>query len=212
MMLVGNIKKGFRKHVSTGIIVLGVFAFRSSFADQYIVPSGSMEPTIQIGDHVLVNKMAYDLRLPFTTISLARTGEPRRGEVIVFRDPRDPSIRLIKRLIGLPGDRVRVVNGIVEVNGAPLETSLAGSTGIEPVLAAARGRFAYDEKAGGRLHRIQRLPERAARDATELVVPAGRYFFLGDNRDNSADSRVWGFASRDALEGRAFRTVGSSEL
>src|SRR4051812_10486418 len=90
------------------VLVVGLFAFRSSLADQYVIPSGSMEPTIQIGDHVLVDKRAYDLRVPFTEISLVHTSEPRRGDVVVFKDPRDPSICLIKRLAGLPGDRVQV--------------------------------------------------------------------------------------------------------
>jgi signal peptidase I len=134
--------------IHTAVLIFGLLAFRSSLADQYVIPSGSMEPTIQIGDHVLVDKRAYDLRIPFTEISLARTGEPIRGDVVVFKDPRDPSICLIKRLIGLPGDRVMV-----------------------------RGEW--------------------------VTVPPEQYYFLGDNRGNSADSRVWGFARRQALLGKA---------
>src|ERR1700759_4866306 len=98
-------------------LLLALFAFRSSFADQYVIPSGSMEPTIQVGDHVLVDKMAYDLKIPFTARSLLRVSEPTRGDVIVFKDPRDPSINLIKRLVGLPGDHLTIEDGVVRVNG-----------------------------------------------------------------------------------------------
>jgi signal peptidase I len=164
--------------------LLGIFVFRSVLADQYVIPSGSMEPTIQIGDHVLVSKAAYDLRVPFTRVALLPLEEPRRGDVVVFHDPREPGRHLIKRLMGLPGDRLRVVDGRVAVNGKWL-----------------------DESSGA--YRVQRLPERFRPENREYRVPEGHYFFMGDNRDNSSDSREWGFVARDALEGRAQRVLYS---
>ncbi|MGE0616113.1 MAG: signal peptidase I [Bacteriovoracia bacterium] len=142
--------KRVQNFLPTLVVIVGIFAFRWSFADQYVIPSGSMEPTIQIGDHVIVNKLAYDFRAPFSDSALFRTGEPRRGDVIVFIDPRDGSTRLIKRLAGLPGERIEV-------------------------------------------------------DGRVWQVPPGEYFFLGDNRGNSADSRYWGTVKRSALLGRATR-------
>ena len=190
--------------VPTLVMLVGLFAFRSSLADQYVIPSGSMEPTIQIGDHVLVDKRAYDLKIPFTDRSLFVTGSPRRGDVVVFCDPRNPSINLIKRLIGLPGDRIRVMDGLVSVNGVSLAVS-SPPAGIQTRLHRSEaGVFSYLESGSGvRSHSVQRIPRMAVEADQEFAVPADHYFFLGDNRDNSADSRFWGFAPRDALRGKA---------
>jgi signal peptidase I len=187
---------------------LGVFVFRSVLADQYVIPSGSMEPTIQVGDHVLVAKMAYDLRVPFTKVSLAHVSEARRGDVVVFHDPRDEGRFLIKRLMGLPGDRMRVKDGQVAVNGRWLE--------LEPVDADGETQT-LRETADAGIHLVQRLPGRwraspahggVAADR-EFRVPPGHYFFMGDNRDNSSDSRDWGFVPRHLLAGRALGVLYS---
>jgi signal peptidase I len=184
------------------LLIAGLLAFRSVLADQYVIPSGSMEPTIQVGDHVLVAKAAYDLRVPFTSIPLARLGEARRGDVVVFRDPRTsfPPRHLIKRLVGLPGDRVRVKDGRVAVNGEWLPLRLQ---------EARPGRQTWVERTGAGYHEVQRLPGLGREDDREFRVPPDHYFFLGDNRDNSSDSRDWGFAPRSALEGRALRVLYS---
>ena len=131
-------------------------AARSSLGGVYQIPSASMEPTLTPGDRVWVSHVAYDFKLPFMTTPLVHLREPRRGEVIVFEDPRDPSRYLIKRLAGLPGDRVQVFEG--------------------------------SPQAGG---------------YRTVTVPPDHYYFLGDNRGNSADSRMWGFAHRNLLKGRA---------
>ncbi|MGZ3707965.1 MAG: signal peptidase I [Bdellovibrionota bacterium] len=186
-----------------------ILAVRSSFADQYLIPSGSMEPTIQIGDHVLVNKAAYDLRVPFTHLRILKVSEPRRGEIAVFEDPRNPSINLIKRVIGLPGDTIRVSSGLISVNGHRLETSVTPGR-ISDLMASGAPSFVYLENGEGiPSHLVQRLPRLAHSEDQVFQVPQGMIFFLGDNRDNSADSRVWGFASRDALLGRASRVIYS---
>ena len=119
-----------REILSTAVLLVGVFTFRSSIAEPYQVPTGSMIPTILPGDRLWVLKASYDLKVPFTDFTLLKTGEPRRGDVIVFRYPRDPSINFVKRLIGLPGDVITVRDGFIAVNGkalpAELETRAAG--------------------------------------------------------------------------------------
>ncbi|MCM2322576.1 MAG: signal peptidase I, partial [Oligoflexia bacterium] len=184
-------------------------AFRSVFADQYVIPSGSMEPTLQPGDHVLVNKMAYDLRVPFSDQVIRRTGEPERGDVIVFTHPGDPSVNLIKRLVGLPGDRVRILDGLVELNGKTLELEPAELGSIRERLASTSLPFEYRERLGVTLHDVKRIPGLARHQEQEFLVPEGHYLFLGDNRDNSADSREWGMVPRQALRGKALRVLYS---
>ncbi len=174
------------------VAILCALAFRSTFASQYNVPTGSMIPTIQIGDHIFANKMAYDLRIPFTTRSLIRISEPKRGEVIVFANPRDPSgIPLVKRLIGLPGDRLEIIDGWIWINGKALPIK----EGEKPLL--------FEETMGSIAHQVQRIPSQMRPEHLGFVVPEGHYFFMGDNRDNSADSRVWGFVPRNLLLGQA---------
>ena len=192
-----------RKWASTLGAVLGIVVFRSALADQYVIPSGSMEPTIQVGDHVWVDKTAYDLRIPLTHIRLMRTHEPERGDVIVFEDPRNPQINLIKRLVGIPGDLVRTVNGRILINGRELPLHGLSAKTIEAKLARDSTPFEYVEVLGKHEHRVQRIPYLARDEDRTFSIPPGQYFFLGDNRDNSADSRVWGFAKRSALLGKA---------
>jgi signal peptidase I len=190
---VKNLKRLWR-HSSFLVVVIGLLAFRSSLADQYVVPTGSMEPTILPGDHVFVDKRAYGLRIPFTPWVVAKTGDPRRGEVVVFRNPRDPSRQLIKRLVGVPGDEVQVYDGFVRVNGVEAGVSAPRKAGVG---------IHYLETLDSGEHWVQRLPERTLVGSQRFRVPEGRYFFLGDNRDNSADSREWGYADRAAILGRA---------
>jgi signal peptidase I len=149
-----------------------------------------------------VNKLAYDLKVPFTTWHLAQWGEPQRGDVVVFYAPGDGT-RMVKRVVGLPGDTVTLRNNQLYVNG------VAASYGpADPKFAAAvRGRplagVVTSETLNGRSHPVMELPQFASRDYPATVVPAGQYFLMGDNRDNSADSRVWGFVPRGQIVGRA---------
>lgn len=177
--------------------LLGVFvlmAFRWSFADQYRVPSGSMEPNIHVGDHIGVNKMAYDLKIPFTSKVLHRMSEPQRGDVVVFIWPGDQSSNFVKRLIGVPGDRIHIENGFITINGEEL---------AKLDLNSEQGRQTYYETLGQHHFTVQRFPEEARPEILDFVVPADSYFFMGDNRDNSLDSRSWGFVKRDAIKGKA---------
>lgn len=175
---------------------------RWSFADHYRVPSGSMLPTIQIGDHLLVNKMAYDLKIPFTDIVVTKTGTPKRGDIIVFKYPKDPSINFVKRLIAVPGDEVEIVNGLVKISGKISLELPETFKSIMTKLFTLDGSFKYKEVLGNKKFTVQRLPYRLHQHKISFTVPKDRYFFMGDNRDNSADSRVWGFVPRSYLKGQ----------
>ncbi|MBF0209122.1 MAG: signal peptidase I [Oligoflexia bacterium] len=184
------------------LIVVLVFSMRWSFADHYRVPSGSMIPTIHIGDHLLVNKVAYDIKLPFTDIVLVDTGTPERGEIIVFKYPKDPSVNYVKRLIGLPGDTIEILNGFLKING---KTTLVRSEYFQENLERLyheTSEFSYNEKIEGREFNVQRIPNLTREHYMKFVVPKDMYFFMGDNRDNSRDSREWGFVPREHLKGR----------
>ena len=177
-----------------------MLVFRSAVADWNDVPSSSMHPSIVEGDRVLVNKLAYDLKLPFAGIGVARLGEPRRGEVIVFNSVAADT-RLIKRVVGLPGETVALAHGRLIVNGevaeyAPQPSPMPGLVAEESI-AGMRHRIRYSGAGSG------------AGDFGPTTVPAGHYLVLGDHRDNSADSRVYGFVPREEIAGRAERVVFS---
>jgi signal peptidase I len=190
-------------------VVLG--SFRSACADWNDVPSGSMQPTILEGDRIFVNKLAYDLKVPFTTIHLAEWGDPKRGEIVVLWSPHDGR-RLVKRVVGIPGDTIETRSGRLLVNGqaasyAPLRAEdlrLAGYTGKEAVFQR--------ETVEGAAHPVMSARGGFTEDFPAVVVPAGRYFLMGDHRDNSFDSRYWGFAERQSIVGRAMAVVLSVDL
>ena len=189
-------------------IVLG--SFRSAIADWNDVPSGSMKPTILEGDRVFVNKIAYDLKVPFTTWRISEWSNPQRGDVVVLFSPHDEK-RLIKRVVGVPGDRIEmkdhklIVNG-VHANYEPLDSSQFA--GVDP------DSDAYEELAPhARPHPILTTPSRPSMPSFDAVtVPAGRYLVMGDNRDNSFDSRWFGFVDRARILGRATAVVLSFDI
>lgn len=203
MLSAGNyIKNKLSKNKGFILFMLIFIAVRWSFADHYRVPTGSMKPTIQIGDHVFVNKMAYDLKIPFTDIVLAQTDEPQRGEIIVFKYPLDPSINFVKRLIAVPGDRVEVVDGFIVINGkSTLEVPEKLGATVKQLSESAK-EFSYSEKIGEKIFTVKRQPTYSREQQISFTVPKGQYFFMGDNRDNSGDSRIWGFVPRENLKGR----------
>jgi signal peptidase I len=176
---------------------------RSALVDWNWVPTGSMKPTILEGDLVLVNKLSYDLKVPFTTRHLAQWGDPARGDIVVFFSPRDGT-RLVKRVVGLPGDTVELRDEILYINGAaqrysardPREFAREVFEDPHPVVAV--------EHLGPCDHYVMALPARAAlRSFGPFAVPPGRYFMMGDSRDNSTDSRFIGTVARDQIVGRA---------
>jgi len=190
------------------ILALVLFSLRSSLADWNDVPSGSMRPTILEGDRIWVNKLAYDLKVPFTTWHLAQWSNPRRGDIVVFFSPHDGK-RLVKRVIGLPGDTVELHNNQLILNGTPVEYQPVAGELLRDVPEAQRaGRVFAAENLPGRTHAVGGYPAAPARRTFDpLVVPPGEYFMLGDNRDDSFDSRYWGTVKRDQIVGRASTVV-----
>lgn len=189
-----------------GFLLFGLLmlVFRSSFANWYVVPTGSMKPTIVEGDRVFVNELAYDVKLPFTTRSIAQRADPQRGDIVVLFSPQDGK-RLIKRVIGLPGDTLSLLHEQLYINGAPA-TYLPATAGEGDDLPAAERDDAlfFRERLGDKLHAVMYLPARTAqRTFGPVQVPADEYFVMGDNRDDSQDSRFIGFIPRAAIVGRA---------
>jgi signal peptidase I len=193
------------------LLLFGVF--RTAVADWNPIPSASMHPNLLEGDVVLVNRMAFDLKVPLTDMVLARMGEPSRGDIVTFRSPKDGTL-LIKRLIALPGDTVEMRNERLYINGkganydviADSLDSVQGET-----LRALQLSESIEGGKGGRRH-IQVLPDvMAPRTFGPVKVPNGEYLMLGDNRDNSADSRVIGLVPRKLLVGRAERVLVSAD-
>jgi len=177
-----------------------ILPIRSAIADWYEVPSGSMKPTIVEGDRIFVDKLAYDLKLPFTTVHLAHWADPARGDIVVFYAP-DDGMRLVKRVIGVPGDVVELRADALYVNGAPAAYRSVMNT-------AATGEITAEESVGVRRHAVMFLPDVVAfRNFGPVRVPPGEYFMMGDNRDNSRDSRYFGFVPRAAIVGRASRVI-----
>lgn len=182
------------------VFLLLMSVFRSGIADWNVVPSGSMKPTIVEGDRILVNKLAYDLQVPFVYHSLKKLSDPQRGDIIVF-DSKLAELRLVKRVVGLPGDVVEMVNNVLYINGQALQYD---------VLETRQNQIDKQENLLGVVH-IVRLNRDGSRLSSfeKTTVPEGFYLALGDNRDNSSDSRVIGFVPRDEIIGRAKTVVMS---
>ena len=196
-------------------VILAVLVLRSCVVEPFRIPSESMVPTLLKGDFILVNKYTYGLRLPVLNTKIMSNGQPQRGDVVVFRYPPDPSVAYIKRVVGLPGDRLVYRSGQLFINGQPALLAPLPSD------SAAPNYQQFEEQLGETRHRIQTRadgrwslvgfwpgiqPHREP-DGTvgwEYQVPPGHYFMMGDNRDNSSDSRVWGPLPEENLIGRAF--------
>jgi len=184
-------------------IILIVLILRSFLVEPFRIPSGSMIPTLQVGDFILVNKYSYGIRLPLVGSKIIEIGEPKRGDIVVFRFPEDPSIDYIKRVIGLPGDRISYIDKTVYVNGEPARQETLGVyTGMGSGLRMS-GASHRIEHLDGVDHEILVQTMRRPVDS-EFVVPEGHYFVMGDNRDNSNDSRFWGPVPEENLVGKAF--------
>ena len=199
-------------------VILLVFVLRSFMIEPFKIPSGSMIPTLQVGDFILVNKFTYGIRLPVINKKIIDINQPQRGDVMVFRYPEDPSLDYIKRVVGIPGDKVAYQNKRLTINGAPVET-----TRIDDYLHPERLYYSkqFVEKADGFEHRTLNDDDAPGfiSDASQFpnrnnclynnagvicTVPAGHYFMMGDNRDNSRDSRYWGFVPEENIVGKAF--------
>lgn len=180
-------------------VLFVVWALRSFLVEPFTIPSGSMLPTLQVGDYILVNKFSYGFRVPVLGTEMIPVAKPERGDIMVFKYPEQPRINFIKRVVGIPGDTVRVQEGRVWVNDVelPRETvSLPDGESWE---------LYFRETSGDVTHLIRHESGRESLSPElEWTVPAGSYFMLGDNRDNSRDSRFWGFVPDRYIVGKAF--------
>jgi signal peptidase I len=174
-----------------------------------------MQPTIFVGDRIFVNKLAYGLRVPFTNVEVAHWSSPHPGEVVVFRSPADGE-RMVKRVVGMPGDTVQLKNNVLLINGSPAAYTLLPEAGLAASLPGTQlpHTFASERMPGGGTNHIvmatPRLP--AMRNFGPVIVPAGEYFMLGDNRDNSADSRYFGFVPEHDIVGRSSHVAYSLDV
>ena len=198
-------------------VILIVFLLRSFVVEPFRIPSESMVPTLLAGDFILVNKFSYGIRLPIVNKEVIELGDPQRGDVMVFRFPEDPSVDYIKRVVGVPGDKVAYIDKRLTINGQPLEVVPDGEYLHSRATYAKR----YVETINGLSHRVLveddapagvpfvkqfRFRENCTYNPSGFIctVPPGHYFMMGDNRDNSADSRVWGFVPDQNIVGKAF--------
>ena len=199
----------WRKEIR-GWLVIGllVFSLRSSLADWSDVPTGSMKPTILEGDRVFVNKLAYDLKVPFTTRHLAEWNNPHRGDIVVFFSPHDGK-RLVKRVVGLPGDTIELRSNGLVLNGEAVEYKPIAEELLRDVASADRARQVYaTEQLPGQRHAVAAIPSvPALRNFGPYRVPEGSYFMMGDNRDDSFDSRYYGPVERRRIVGQATAVV-----
>lgn len=199
-------------------VILIVFVLRSFIVEPFKIPSGSMIPTLLVGDFILVNKWTYGIRLPVINKKIIDVNDPERGDVMVFRYPRDPSLDYIKRVVGLPGDKVEYLDKRLRINGEVVEVSE-----LDPYLHPERMYYSpmFEEALGDKPHQllierdvpafishVMDFPHREnctyTTSGVSCSVPEGHYFVMGDNRDASSDSRVWGFVPEENIVGRAF--------
>ncbi len=218
-------------------VILIVFLLRSFLYEPFKIPSESMLPTLQVGDFILVNKFTYGVRLPVINKKIVETGSPQRGDVMVFRYPPDPTKDFIKRVVAIPGDKIAYTQKRLTINGQSIETmSLGTVTEVDKRLGfrrfeSFREKFADKDHTvmvnpdmpGVRLDGVRQFPNRGNceynNDGMTCTVPAGHYFMMGDNRDNSDDSRYWGFVPEENIVGKAvliwmnfgsFKRIGTS--
>lgn len=207
----------FEQAWQLAVALLIVFAIRSSIVEPFKIPSGSMIPTLYVGDFIFVNKFAYGLKLPFSDffgapIKLIDRAPPKRGDIIVFLYPREPETHYIKRVVGLPGDTVEVRNKVVHINGAPMAQTAASPDELraqlkdigDPRYGDAHMQLFTEELADGDKHQI--LVDNNNEYTTNFdpaKIPEGNLFVMGDNRDFSNDSRFWGLVPFDNVSGRA---------
>ena len=188
------------------LMLLVVTSLRSALADWNDVPTGSMKPTIQEGDRVVVNKLAYDLKVPFTMIELAKWGDPTRGDIVVLFSPYDGT-RLVKRVVAVPGDKIEMRDEQLFVNGQAAQWTALATT-HDPEQGQVK---IIEESVAGMSHKVMLTPRMRSEKSTfePQVVPAGYYFVMGDNRDNSADSRYIGLIERRRIVGKALAVAFS---
>lgn len=196
-----NVKAGWLIEYSRSFfpVFFTVFLLRSFLIEPFRIPSGSLVPTLLVGDFIAVNKFAYGIRLPILEKKIIPLASPKIGEIAIFRWPPNPKYDFIKRVVGIPGDKVSYHNKKLIINGKEAVQKFIGYTTDE---SSGKTVAEYRENLNGVEHYIYVNPEMAAQDF-DIEVPAGQYFMMGDNRDSSADSRYWGFVGDNYLRGKA---------
>lgn len=187
-------------------IFLLVLVIRSFTYEGFRIPTGSLKPTLLVGDFILVNKFDYGIRLPVIHTKIISIGEPKRGDIVVFREPPKESRDLIKRVIGIPGDHIVYKDKVLYINGEKISQTFEKygtdqDDNIEPWQVVQK-----KENLMGVVHDIYQIPQRE-NDDFDVIVPQGKYFMMGDNRDNSGDSRYWGFLPEKNIIGKATHVV-----
>ncbi|MBP6562029.1 MAG: signal peptidase I [Neisseriaceae bacterium] len=206
-------------------VIFVVFVLRSFVAEPFQIPSSSMRPGLVVGDFILVNKFVYGLRLPVANNVIVPIGEVERGDVAVFNYPRDPSINYIKRIIGVPGDRIEYRDKVLTINGEVIKDEFVGEEAYledTPQGTFSLNNNVFDETLGSKQYQIYQMPQAPTLEASQVKdfpykeaclyedngfmckVPQGQYFAMGDNRDNSEDGRYWGFVDNKYIVGKAF--------
>ena len=198
-------------------IISVIFIFRSTFLNWYVIPTGSLLPTLKIGDHVIVNKLSYGIMLPFMQTRIYSWAQPERGDIVVFQGPEsENSLTLIKRVVGIPGDKVSFTNGILTINGVLAKQEFQTNRAIMENLGGGETGDEYDLfLESGFSKEPHYILKRKSNSLTDIetqvwVVPQGKLLVIGDNRDNSADGRFWGFMDQNRIYGRAFRIAYST--
>lgn len=181
-------------------VLLVVLILRSFVIQNYKVPTGSLEPTVMPGDLIAVSQYNYGLKLPLWDKTLVAVGKPKTAQIALFRWPVNPAVTFVKRVIGVPGDHISYVNKVLTINGKEQKQTYVGTAVDRESSAYVR---VYTENLAGYSHKIWVRPNIPSTDFKDLIVPKGQYFMMGDNRDNSDDSRSWGFVPESAFLGRA---------
>jgi len=203
-----KIKKAILGNKGFIALMFGMLFFRSAIADWYVVPSSSMYPTLVIGDHVFANRLAYDVKMPFTDVILKHNADPVRGDIVTFTSPAD-GVRLVKRLVAVPGDVVEMRDEKLIINNVPLAYQAVNSTvALTPDYSGQQ--IVLNENLLGRAHDIIQMPDRRSiRSFGPVTVPEGQFLMLGDNRDYSRDFRYIGFVKRELITGKVERVLYS---
>ncbi len=203
---------------SLGLLILFILAFRWSVMSPYVVPTASMESTIKVGDRLLANKLAYELRIPFTNVALLRWADVQRGDIIVFSYPNDPAIDFVKRVVGVAGDRIQIKNDILILNSVPQvqDDFNADRSSLDDIFEDKDKKMLFREMLDGHYHWILQQKSAASglgdwpHDGREYVVPENSVFVVGDNRRNSSDSRSWGEVPLSYVQGKAVLVLWSA--
>lgn len=207
---------GFQKLSSVVILVVIILLFREMIASPYHVPTASMEPTIKVGDRLIASKLAYGVKIPYTDVSLVEWAMPKRGDIIVFKYPENPSIDYVKRVVAVAGEKVQLIDDVIHINDVPQPRAEkdANRSILEDIKDDGPNKDLYEEKLGDLHHWVIQVKEPlrhfARPNTNPVIVPENSVFVMGDNRDNSTDSRFWGEVPMSYVRGQALFVLWSA--